>query len=54
MAESAIDGLPAGTRVLSLNGMEASECAAVVRDLGNVEGVSPVGQVRTGVHSLTP
>lgn len=54
VAESAIDGLPAGTRVLSLNGMEASECAAVVRDLGNVEGVSPVGQVRTGVHSLTP
>ena len=54
VADSAIDGLPAGTRVLSLNGMEASECAAVVRDLGNVEGVSPVGQVRTGVHSLTP
>ena len=45
--------LSAGTRVLSLNGMDAAQCAAVARDLGNVEGRSPVGQARTGVHSLT-
>ena len=53
VAASAVDSLSAGTRVLSLNGMDAAQCAAVVRDLGNVEGHSPVGQARTGVHSLT-
>ena len=53
VAASAVDGLSAGTRVLSLNGMDAAQCAAVARDLGNVEGHSPVGQARTGVHSLT-
>ena len=53
VAASAVDGLSAGTRVLSLNGMDAAQCAAVARDLGNVEGRSPVGQARTGVHSLT-
>ena len=53
VAASAVDGLSAGTRVLSLNGMDATQCAAVARDLGNLEGHSPVGQSRTGVHSLT-
>ena len=53
VAASAVDGLSAGTRILSLNGMDAAQCAAVARDLGNVEGHSPVGQARTGVHSLT-
>ena len=53
VAASAVDGLSAGTRVLSLNGMDAAQCAAVARDMGNVEGRSPVGQARTGVHSLT-
>lgn len=53
VAASAVDGLSTGTRILSLNGIEASECAALVRDLGNVEGSSPVGRDRTGVHSLT-
>ena len=53
VAASAVDGLSTGTRVLSLNGMDAAQCAAVARDLGNVEGNSPVGQTRTGVHSLT-
>ena len=51
-AASAVDGLSV-TRILSLNGMDVAQCAALARDLGNVEGRSPVGQARTGVHSLT-
>lgn len=53
VASSAVDGLAAGVRVLALNGIAASNCVSIARDLGNVEGRSPVGQDRTGVHNLT-
>ena len=53
VAASAVDGLSAGTRVLSLNGMDAAQCAAVARDLGNDGRSQPCGPGQNRAHNLT-